>query len=132
MTIKSILNQDSGFTLLEMMIATFILSVSILALTAVTITSIKVNLENDARSAAVRLTSEVTDDLFSVDFDGLKTLTTALKPKVNIRGIEKEFTVNWTVTSTTATLKQVVITVSYDIKGKNFTNRSVIYRPSET
>ncbi|MDT8421529.1 MAG: prepilin-type N-terminal cleavage/methylation domain-containing protein [Desulfuromonadales bacterium] len=132
MSNKEIIKRESGFTLIEMMIALFILSVSILALTAVTITSMKVNLENDARNAAVRLTSEVTDDVFAIDFDDLKTLTTPLKPKVRIRGAEKEFTVNWTVTDTTATLKQVVITVSYDIKGKTFSNQAVIYRPSET
>lgn len=132
MTGKAIARREAGFSLIEMMVALFILSVSILALTSVTITSMKVNLDNDTRNAAVRLTSEVSDDLFAGNFDDLKTLSTPVTRTVRVRGADRDFKVNWTVTSTTATLKQVVITVSYDIKGKTFTNQSVVYRPSET
>jgi prepilin-type N-terminal cleavage/methylation domain-containing protein len=134
MTEKMLLiKRDDGFTLVEMMVALVILSVSILALTSVTITAMKVNLDNDTRNAAVRLTGEITEDLFIVPFDSLVSSVAPHQTRtVQLRGATKDFTVKWTVTSTTATLKQILIVVSYDIKGKTFTNRSVVYRPSET
>lgn len=121
-----------GFTLVEMLIALLILSVSILALTSVTLTSIRTNLDNDLRNAAVRLTGEITEDLFIMPFDSLVSTTTPETRTVKLRGMDQTFDVSWTVTATTATLKQVAIVVSYNIKGKPYTNRSVIYRPSET
>lgn len=136
---KVITKRQAGFTLIEMMIALFILSVSILALTAVTITAMKANLENDARNAAVRLAGEVAEEIYTIDFNAADLEPTSADVPavtrtlpVNLRGIEKDFSVTWTVAEVSATLKRVDITVSYDIKGKNYTNRSVVYRPSET
>lgn len=133
MTDNAIVRRDDGFTLVEMMVALVILSVSILALTSVTITAMKVNLDNDTRNTAVRLTSEVTEDLFREPFDSLVSSVDPHETRtVQLRGASKDFTVKWTVTSTTATLKQILIEVSYKIKDKTYTNQSVVYRPSET
>lgn len=126
----ALIKRETGFTLAEMLVALVILSVSILAMTSVTITAIKTNTDNDMRNTAVRLTSEITEDLYIVPFDQL--VTGSETRTVNMKGINKTFDVDWTVTSTTATLKQVVVEVGYDVKGKEYTNRSVFYRPSET
>ncbi|PLX91501.1 MAG: hypothetical protein C0619_07320 [Desulfuromonas sp.] len=138
---KVITKRQAGFTLIEMMIALFILSVSILALTAVTITAMKANLENDARNVAVRLTGEVAEEIYSMDFSAAKLEPTGVGddphvmdpvPDVDLRGVKKKFNVTWRVAEISATMKRVDISVSYDIKGKTYTNRSVVYRPSET
>lgn len=122
-----------GFSLVEMMVALVILSISILALTSITLTSMKANVGNDARNAAVRLTGEVTETLFKVPFDDLVSSVDPHETRtVRLRGTDKNFTVSWTVTPTTATLKQIVIKVKYYIKEKPYTNQSVVYRPSES
>ena len=124
---------SSGFSLVEMMVALLILSISILALTSVTLTSIRANMGNDVRNAAVRLTGEITEDLFKEPFDDLVSSVAPHQTRtVRLRAGDKDFTVRWTVTPTTATLKQIFITVEYTIKEKTYTNKSVVYRPSET
>lgn len=130
MTEKSLLKREAGFSLAEMLVALVILSVSILAMTSMTLTAIKVNVDNNMRNTAVRLTGEITEDLFITPFDQL--VTGSETRTVNMRGINRTFDVDWTVTSTTATLKQVVVEVTYEVKNKEFSNRSVFYRPSET
>jgi len=127
-----------GFTLVEMMVALVILSVSILALTGVTLMSIKTNIDNDTRNTAVRLISEVTEDLFGADFDGATLSTDAADNPhtqaytLDIRGHAQTYNVSWVVTAPTFETKQIVITVSYDVKGQTKTNRSVVFRSRST
>lgn len=115
-----------GFTLIEMMIALVILSVSILGMTSLTLTSIRVNMENDLRNAAVRVTTEVAEDLGALPID--EVITGTETRQVIIRGGNYAFTVARNVSPLTNDLRQVDITVSYTHRGITQTNSAVVYK----
>lgn len=129
MTLKEMNHDTRGFTLIEMMVALLILSVSILALTSVTLTAIKTNMNNDLRNTSIRLTTEAANDLFDLSFDALDSSMANQIHNVAVRGGSKEFTVSWVVTSQTSSLKQIVVTVQYETKGITRNNRAIFYRP---
>lgn len=115
-----------GFSLIEMLIALIILSVSILGMTSVTLLTMRTNLENDLRNAAIRVTTEVAEDLGAMPIenviDGIETRQTS------IRGINIPYTVVLDVENLTNDLRQVNITVSYTSKGVTKTNSAVVYK----
>ncbi len=145
---------ESGFTLLEMMIALFILTVSILGLTALTITSMQTNQQNDLRNTAIKLTSEVAEILLTQPianivsgglqpYDATNTAlidstNTAINPSFRkypnpvqkIKNGTQLYTVNWTVTTLTDNLKQIIIQVQYTYKGNSYVNNATIYKHS--
>jgi type IV pilus assembly protein PilV len=119
-----------GFSLVEMLIALLILSVSILGMTSLTLTSIRTNLDNDLRNGAVRITTEVAEDLGAMPIEDVVS-TPVLTPEtrqVSIRGVNVPYTVTRTVTSLTNDLRQIDITVSYTSKGVTKTNSAVVYK----
>jgi Tfp pilus assembly protein PilV len=109
-----------------MLIATVILSVSILALTSVTLTAMRVNLENDLRGAAVRLTTETVETFLAQPIDGIVSGTSIRD--LNIRGGTKRFTITWTVVPHTNDLQEIQIQVAYVHKGQALANNSVIFK----
>jgi len=117
---------SGGFTLLEMLIALVILSVSILALTSVTLTAIRVNNENEVRNAAIRTTSERASTLLAVPIDSVAS--GSANTTLRLRGGDYPCVESWTVTSLTNDLRQIVINVQYTLKGESYTNTSVIYK----
>ncbi|WP_298037690.1 prepilin-type N-terminal cleavage/methylation domain-containing protein [uncultured Desulfuromonas sp.] len=138
---KPFSHEMKGFTLVEMMIALFILSVSILGLTAATLTVMRTNLDNDVRNAAVRLTKELAEDLFAADFEassltetttttesGTVTTPHSATRLVRLRGAEKSFSLSWEVNAKTNDLKEVEITVSSQLGDKTIENKSAIYK----
>jgi len=62
-----------GFSLVEMMIALFILTVAVLGLLELTITSIRTNLQNDMRNTSIRLTSQTAEILLAQPIDSVAT-----------------------------------------------------------
>ncbi len=119
------LHSLQGFTLVEMMIAMVILSVSILALSNVTLLAMKTNMQNELRNTASRVAKEKINDLFATPFasltDGTDTHT------VQMRGAAKTFTSSWDVTDVSGVL-QVELNVQYKIGSATFVNRRVVYR----
>jgi prepilin-type N-terminal cleavage/methylation domain-containing protein len=117
-----------GFTLIEMLIALVILSVSILAMTSMTLTAIRTNLDNDLRNAAIRLTAEVAEDLGALPIESVVATGTPETRQVSIRGGVFPYQVTRTVTPLSNDLRQVNITVSYTSKGVTKTNSAVVYK----
>lgn len=122
----SCLGCPRGFSLLEMLIATFIMAVSILALTSLTITGMRMNLGNDLRNAAVRLTSEEAETVLADPID------TPVQPKsdrnVMIRGANRPFTITRDVVPLSNDLREVRIVVSYTYRGQPLSNSIVVYK----
>jgi prepilin-type N-terminal cleavage/methylation domain-containing protein len=118
-----------GFSIVEMMIALAILSISILALTTVTLTSIKTNLRNDMRNTAIRLTNEKAEELLAQNFADIAS-SGPVATVVPLRGASKTFNVTCTVTKPTDNLRQITITVDYDWPGQTPppSNTTVIFR----
>ncbi len=141
------LTGEWGFTMIEMMIALFILVVSILGLTTLTITSIQANHQNDLRNTAIKLTSEVAEIILAQPIENIVSgsLTpydasnTAISsgtygykqypnPVQAIKGGTVPYTVTWIATSLTGDLTQVNITVAYTYRGQQYTNNAIIYK----
>ncbi len=123
---KTAVDDNRGFTLVEMMMATFILAVSILGLASATLTSIKTNKQNELRNAAIRLTNETVESYLVESIDTVAN--DKEKKQVNLRGVNLEFEVVSTVNSLTFDLKQIQVDVNYEYQGVPFTNTAVAYK----
>lgn len=139
MSKQQLVRNCRGFTIVEMLIALLILSVSILALTGVSIMAIHTNLENDTRNAAVRLVSTVTGDLYEYPFDDplLAENEPGTSPhsqtyEIDLRGVKKTFTAEWLVTDTSDDLKQIEITIKYTLRGDQYSNSAVVFRSNSS
>ncbi len=144
---------NKGFSLIEMMIAVVIILFSMLAMFAAFGSSISVNVSNDMRNTAVRLTNQTAEviqslaftDTWVVDNDGLgPTATTHDRDDLDadqnqkgfpretqvVRGVQRAYVISWGVSDLNDNLKQVDIAVSYlDPKeGTTITNNAVIYK----
>jgi len=139
-----------GFTLVEMMIAVFILSFSVLGLLSMTLTSIRVNQENEIRNTAIRLTNQVSEILLAQPMNSTAIAVSCApcsltpynstngalganfaqfpNPVQTIRGYTQNYTVRWTVQDLSNDLKQINMTVSYTYRGQTYTNNTVIYK----
>lgn len=119
-----------GFSLIEMLVALVILSVSILGMTSLTLTTMRANFENDLRNAAVRITSEVAEDLGAMTIESVVSTPTGTPEirQASIRGTNIPLEVTRTVTTLTNDLRQVNITISYTSKGVTKTNSAVVYK----
>lgn len=124
-------SESRGFSLVEMMVALVILSVSILGMTSLTLTSIRTNVENDLRNAAIRLTSEIAEEVGAMPIENVVAtpVGTPETHQVRIRGTNVAFKVARVVTPLTNDLRQVDITVTYSFKGTdNKSNSAVVYK----
>lgn len=115
-----------GFTLLEMLVALFILSVSILGLTGTILTSIQVNLRNDLRNNAVLVSSAQAGWVMNQPIDSLDSGDTVRV--VRVRGAEVPYAVSWIVETLSADTRQVQIRVAYPYRGETFRNDTVVYK----
>jgi Tfp pilus assembly protein PilV len=142
--------RNEGFTLVEMMISIVIIMISMLALVTMMTKAINTNMTNEMRTASVRLTNQTAEALLSIPttsttVDPLVTAGSYARiandshqdsmglPKIQqtIRGTSKTFTINWKVTDTTPTIKQIEIGVSYILySNQTFTNSMVVYKHS--
>lgn len=116
-----------GFSLVEMMIALLILAVSILGMTTLTLTSINANFENDLRNTAIRVTSEVAEELGSLPIENVVSAPEATR-QVSVRGTSIPYYVTLNVTPLNVDLLQVNIQVRYTYKGNNRYNSAVVYK----
>ncbi len=119
------LGSSRGFSLVEMMIAMVILSVSILAMSSATLIAMKTNMKNEVRNTASRVAKETVNDLFAKPFSSLNDGTATRT--VQVRGVDKTFTTSWDVTEVSGVL-QVELNVQYKIGTAEFVNRRVVYR----
>lgn len=120
--------RQRGFSLIEMMMALFILAVSILGLTAVTIKSMQVNVGNDLRNTAIRLANQKVEDLTAQPIDDITTDSVTEDIRLRNGAITKSFTTGWNVTPQTHDLKQIVIIVSYDFGGHSNLYKTVLFK----
>lgn len=116
----------NGFTLLEMLIALVILSISILGLTGTILTSMQTNLRNDLRNTAVSLSSQVSSELISTSFDGIADDSETRS--VTVRGSTIPYEISWSVTDLSNDTVQIDLSVQYSYRGQDFTNNTVLYK----
>lgn len=149
---------SNGFSLVEMLVALVIISITLLGLSAVTLSSITVNLGNDLRNTGVRLTNQTAEVFLALPVDGIISCgmtpdpdgpnyntsytyddTNAClgtgadykrypNPVQSVKGFKQNFNITWGVTTLNGNLRQITITVAYRYRNENFTNNAVIYK----
>ena len=68
----SVRNSD-GFSLIEMMTALVIIALTLLVLSAVLIHAIQINVSNDLRNAAIRITNQTAEVILALPFDSVRS-----------------------------------------------------------
>ncbi len=123
-----VIKNKEGFTLLELLVALVILSISLIAFANVIVISMRMNKQNDCRNAAVRLTSKTAEDFLAQPMGSLADGTTNSTVSLPIRGGALPYRVSSTIVTLNNDLKQINITVQYTISGQQYTNNAVIYK----
>jgi prepilin-type N-terminal cleavage/methylation domain-containing protein len=149
---------NKGFSLVEMLIAVVIMAFSLLALSEVMVSSISINLGNEMRNTAVRLTTQTAEVLLTLPVDTLSTcglsadpdapaynasytyndINTCLgtgtdyqkypNPVQSIKGFQQNFNITWVVSALSSNLREITITVAFKHRGANHTNSAVVYK----
>jgi type IV pilus assembly protein PilV len=114
---------QSGFTLIEFCVAVLIMMVGLLGLLQAVNTATEHNLTNILRNEAISVAdSQMVQAKASVvdttSFAALANITTQMSTK--IRSGSKSYAVTRTVTSASTNSKEVLVTVSWQHKGKTF------------
>lgn len=114
--------EPRGFTLIEMMIAIFILSVGILGLLAVHVTTTKTNFKAGRMTAATTENSDRQEKLLAAKYDDA-----ALAPDTAASTVDGRYTISWTVSPADDPIPNVK-TVTIVTKWKeNGQDRSIEY-----
>ena len=149
---------NKGFSLIELMVAVVIIAVSMLALSSVMINAITVNLGNDLRNTAMRLTQQTAETLLALPIESISSC--GLTPDKNasnynaaytydnaniclgnpeeyknypdpvqsIKGFQQPFNIAWGVTALSSDLRQITISVSYRHRDEDHINNAVVYK----
>ncbi len=146
--------KNSGFSLIELMVAVVIIMISMLAVLTAILKSTTTNLQNDLRNTAIRITNQTSEALLALpltDTEVSATLdptgatriapahtrtagntTQDLKglPKTtaSIRGVQTTYTITWDVAAPSGNIKQINITVGYTFKNQPLTNTAIFYK----
>lgn len=150
-----VLNNNKGFSLVELMIAIVILMFSLLGLLAVMVNSINANATNEVRNTAVRLTNQTAEALLALSFTDNEVAAAGAGPACpagpgtnhtrtlanvnqdlrgfpqlmqNIRGFQQLYNISWCVTDLNTTTKQISILVTYTYGNTPFTQESIIFK----
>ena len=136
-------NRQKGFSLIELMIAMFIIMISMLALLTVMMTSMRTNVGNDVRNTSVAVANQTAEALLALPItdaeltvgthardSGSASQTNKGFPNVSqtVRGFQQTYNVQWGVTAPSTDLRQVNITVSYVYSNQTYTYQSLIYK----
>ena len=146
-------NNNKGFSLVELMVALVILLVSLLGLLAVLTTSISANIDNELRNTAVRLVNQTAESIHGLPIDDsdISDTTTGTshirdassstqdlkgfpKPTQSIRGFQQSYSISWNVIDKDvkdngANLKEIIISITYtNPQRESHSHKAVIYK----
>jgi len=149
---------NKGFSLIELIVALVIIAVAMLALSSVMINAITVNLGNDLRNTAMRLTQQTAETLLALPIESVNSCgltpeknasnykaaytydnaNTCLgipgeykiypNPVQSIKGFQQPFNIAWSVTALSSDLRQITISVSYRHRDENHVHNAVVYK----
>ena len=97
MTKITLLHNDSGFTLVELLVAMAIMLIGLLGLLQSVNIAMEYNLKNQMRGEVVRVAQDAMNDMRSKTFDAVSSKTTTV-PSV-LRNINRTYTVKRSVIS---------------------------------
>lgn len=153
-----VVRNNKGFSLAEMLIAVFLLAVSLFALCEIMVSSINVNLGNELRNTAVRLTNQTAEILYALPVDGISSCGLTPDPDVlhynasytysdsntclgngtdyqrypnpvqSVKGVRQKFNITWGARELSSSLREITISVTYKHRGEDYINNVVIYK----
>ena len=109
------LNNSSGFTLLEFLIATVVLMVGLLGMLQGINIAMEKNLDTVFRNEAVSLADDLMMRQRGNSFTAIATVPKAAYPR-NVRGILKSYSAAVTIINPTTNSKQINVDVSWSYK----------------
>lgn len=112
----------SGFTLIEFLVAIVILMVGMLGLLQSINLAMQKTVENAVRSEAVSIADEAMGLKRAKTFAALSTITESSQVLRSARGIQKSYSTTVAVTQPTDRSKQIIVNVSWKIKGVQSTH----------
>jgi type IV pilus assembly protein PilV len=120
---ETVLLNNKGMTLIEVMFALVILLISSLALMQTATLGISMNVQNALRDEAVNVAEMEMNDLRSRPFDNIASAAITTVASRNFRG----FTVNYTITPTVTDInassqqsKQITVAVAWSYRNKDY------------
>jgi len=111
---------NKGFTLIEVLVASIILTTSMLGTLQAITFSMQHNLNNYSRDESVRIAEERMNELRDTSFTALATGNSVVTRKY--KNVTRTFNVNWTVTSLSTNSVAVQVAVSWSILGKVYSH----------
>lgn len=115
---RASINNRNGFTLIENLVAMFILSVGLLGLLQAVNYSIHYNMDNQLRDDAVRLADERMAVEKSRTFDAIPVGTSEQGVRLNVLNTFKNYSVVTTTTQPSYSVKNIEIDVYWSYKGQ--------------
>lgn len=126
MHLPTVVLNKRGFTLVEVVVAVAILMVGLLGLLESINIATANNVRNSMRMEAVRIGDQQLNAARALPFDNITSHPTVRTTTAGLRSINKPFSYQRTVTNLPAggspTSKQILITVTWDFKGKTYTH----------
>lgn len=114
---QTLRSNDSGFTLLEVLVAMVIMVVGLLGLLQAVNVSMEHNLRNMARDEASRIADERMNSLLARPFDKISSTYSPEFVPSRIRGVSKNYTVEKKSTEVGGSSLQLEVLVSWAYKG---------------
>lgn len=111
---------NKGFTLIEVLVASIILTVSMLGTLQAITFSMQHNLNNYSRDESVRIAEERMNELRDTSFTALASGSSVVTRKY--KNVTRTFNVNWTVTSLSTNSFAIQVVVNWTILGKVYSH----------
>ena len=112
---RIVLRNNKGFTIIEVLVAICILTISMLAILEAVVIAIEHNMNNISRDESVRIAETKMNEIRNSDFTTLANGTSSVSR--NIRNLTRTFNVQWTVSNLSSNSIAVQVVVSWSHKG---------------
>ncbi|MBP6940572.1 MAG: prepilin-type N-terminal cleavage/methylation domain-containing protein [Syntrophorhabdaceae bacterium] len=106
---------SKGFTIIEVLVAVCILTISMLAILEAVVIAMEHNLNNISRDESVRIAEAKMNDLRNTAFSSLANGSTSVTR--NFRNLTRTFNVQWTVSNLSANSIAVQVVVNWSHRG---------------
>jgi type IV pilus assembly protein PilV len=121
--VPTLIRNNSGFTLIEVMVAVIIMMVGMLGLLQSINITTEVNLKNHLRDEAVYVGEKYLNEMKGYGFTNIAATYPLLSTVSRIRGGRSKYLIETSSTAMSADAKQLLVVVKWTYKGVEYQNR---------